>query len=61
MIQPHDPVATHSEEPDAVSVDEAILDRYAGLYQVSEWNVLARRGCELSYAQTVSSRVPYSM
>jgi hypothetical protein len=43
MTQSQDPTAPHQSESDAVSVDEATLDRYAGIYQIGDWNVLAVR------------------
>lgn len=43
MTQPQDPTAAHQGVSDIVSVDEAILDRYAGVYQIGDWNVLTVR------------------
>ena len=41
MSQPQDTAARSPD--DAVSIDEAVLERYAGFYQVGEWNILTIR------------------
>jgi DNA-binding transcriptional MerR regulator len=43
MSQPQESTASRPEESDAVSIDEAVLDRYSGFYQIGEWNILTVR------------------
>ncbi len=43
MIQPPDPATSRPGEPDAAGLDEALLGRYVGFYQVGDWNVLSVR------------------
>ena len=43
MSQSQDPNAARSDEPDTITLSDAVLDRYAGLYQTGDWNVLTIR------------------
>jgi DNA-binding transcriptional MerR regulator len=43
MSQPPEPGAGRTDETDAVSIDESVLEQYAGFYQVGEWIILTVR------------------
>ena len=43
MSQSQEPAISHLSDSDGLRIDESILDLYAGIYQIGDWNVLTVR------------------
>jgi DNA-binding transcriptional MerR regulator len=43
MSQSQEPPISHLSDSDGLSIPESVLDQYAGIYQIGDWNVLTVR------------------